>query len=199
MKLYFSPLACSLASRITLEEIGADVTYVEVHRGTKVMEPGGDYRQLYELGLVPALDEGDGVLLTENLAILRRLSEGSELDRGPRVDQWLSYVATELHKGTFAVFFDTSAPDEAKRWAMQKGAGRLAHVERHLSGRSYLTGRLSAADFYLYVVLNWLAVTPLELADYPALEAFHARLGERPSVRRAFRAELPLYRAAQSG
>jgi hypothetical protein len=39
MKLYFSPLACSLATRIALYEAGAEATYVEIDPKTK-NDPG---------------------------------------------------------------------------------------------------------------------------------------------------------------
>ncbi|MDF3070534.1 MAG: hypothetical protein K0R38_6135, partial [Polyangiaceae bacterium] len=46
MKLYFSPLACSLASRIALYEAGASAELVEVDPKTKRTAGGRDYHEV---------------------------------------------------------------------------------------------------------------------------------------------------------
>jgi len=205
MQLYFSPLSCSIASRIALYEAGAEATFVEVDRRTKRLPDGNDYRDVHSLGMVPALRTEDGTLLTENFAVLQYISElpgAGPLDPGPEartaLRQWLSFIASELHKGVFAMLFDPTASDEVRRYAMHKSAIRLAHMERHMAGRAFVLERFSVADAYLYAVLNWTLASPIELNDYPALEAFHSRTMERPSVARAFAEELPLYRAARA-
>ena len=71
MKLYFSPLACSMATRICLYEAGADAAFIEVDPKTKRTLDGHDYRAVHPLGLVPALDIGESEVLTENAAILQ--------------------------------------------------------------------------------------------------------------------------------
>ncbi len=56
MDLYFSPLACSLATRIALYEAGAEANYLEVDPKTKVVQnDGSDFYQVNPLGLVPTL------------------------------------------------------------------------------------------------------------------------------------------------
>ena len=95
------------------------------------------------------------------------------------------------------MLFDPTAPEEAKRYAIEKGRPRLAHIDAHMTGREHVLDVHSIADGYLYTVLNWALVT-VGLADYPALKAFHGRMKERPSVARAFAEEHPLYQAAQA-
>ena len=69
MDLYFSPMACSLASRISLYEAGAkDVQFVEVDPKTKRTMAGTNYFEIYPLGLVPYLRLEDGSALSENAA-----------------------------------------------------------------------------------------------------------------------------------
>lgn len=75
MKLYFSPLACSLASRITALEADLDLAFVEVDAKTKRAEDGTDFRAVNPLGLVPALALDDGRVLTENAAVLQHLAD----------------------------------------------------------------------------------------------------------------------------
>ena len=65
MELYFSPMACSQASRIALYEAGAkDVRLIEVDPKTKRTPDGSDYLAIYPLGMVPLLRLDDGTLLT---------------------------------------------------------------------------------------------------------------------------------------
>src|SRR5690606_19086407 len=105
---------------------------------------------------------------------------------------------TELHKGLFAPLFDPAAPEEVKRYAIQKGKPRMAFLDSHMEGREAILDDYSVADAYLYTVLNWALVTPVGLNDYPSLSAYHARMKERPSVSRAFAEEFPLYQAQQA-
>jgi glutathione S-transferase len=203
MQLYFSPLACSLATRICLYEANADATYIEVDAKTKRTRDGKDYRQVYPLGLVPALRTDDGELLTENAAILQHVAEcypHAQLaptdSRGrTHLHQWLCFIGTELHRGLFAPLLDPKANEGAKAFALEKGPSRLAWVEKHLTGREFLLDRFSVADAYLVTVLGWCVATPVELSEWPALSAYFARLWKRPSVAKAFAEERALYAA----
>ena len=197
MDLYFSPLACSLAARIALYELGADARYVQVDPKTKRLPDANDYREVHPLGLVPVLRTDAGEVLTENAAILQYLSTGHlappDASARTQLQAWLCFIGTELHKGLFAPLLDAKAPEAAKAYALEKGASRLAYVERHLAGRELLLDAFSVADAYLFAVLNWTAVTPIDMAQYPALRSYHGRLRERPSCARAFQEERALY------
>jgi len=203
MKLYFSPLACSLAARITLYEVGAsEVSLVEVDPKTKRTRPDGvDFTTIHPLALVPALELDDGGLLTENAAILQylaerfgegRLAPEDALGRA-RLQQWLGFIGTELHKALFVPLLDKQASKEARAYALAKEESRLGYVDRALAGREHLLDRFSVADAYLFAILNWTAVTPVSLRRYRALADYHARLRDRPSVARAFGEERTLY------
>jgi glutathione S-transferase len=74
MDLYFSPMACSLASRIALYDAGGEARFIEVDPATKRTLDGADYRAIYVLGLVPLLRLDDGSLLSENAAILQYIA-----------------------------------------------------------------------------------------------------------------------------
>ncbi len=136
MKIYFSPLACSLASRIAVYEAGANATFVEVDPKTKRTPDGVDFRTINPLALVPTLLTDDGHYLTENAAILQYIAEQSPgaslaptdvLGRA-RVRQWLSFVGTELHKALYVPLLDKNAPEGAKTFALSKAHSRLAWV-----------------------------------------------------------------------
>jgi glutathione S-transferase len=112
-----------------------------------------------------------------------------------RLQQWLCFIGTELHKLVFAPLLDASAPAGAREYALSKVAVRFDLLSRHLEGRDFLLERFSVADAYLVTVLSWAVATPIELGSWPVLAAYVARLRKRPSVAKALAIELPLYQA----
>lgn len=204
MELYFSPMACSLASRISLYEAGADDTrFIEVDPKTKRTLSDKDYLQIYPLGLVPLIRLDDGSLLSENAAILQyiaarypqaELAPRDDFERA-RLQQWLCFIGTELHKGLFIPLFDQKAPDGTRAHTLKKYESRLNYLDNHLTGREFLLDRFSVADAYLYTILNWAVPTRVDLTAWPAIKAYHERLQKRPSVAKAFQEEFALYRA----
>jgi glutathione S-transferase len=205
MDLYFSPLACSLATRIAFYEAGQAATYLEVDSKNKVVQnDGSDFRQVNPLGLVPTLRTDDGQVLTENAAILQyvadRLPEAKlgtppGMDRS-RLHQWLCFIGTELHKGLFVPLLDRKAPTEIKTYILGKGLSRLDYLENYLKDREFLLDHFTVADAYLVTVINWtMATPPIELAKWPAVKAYYERLRSRPSIAKAIAEEFELYKA----
>jgi glutathione S-transferase len=206
MQLYFSPLACSMATRISLYEAEAQARYVEVDPDTKHLPNGDDYRAISPLGLVPALQLDDGSVLTESAAILQYVADRfpgaglvptSPLER-TRLQQWLSFIGTELHKALFVPLLGDKTPPGAREYALEKGGSKLALLDTHLADRQFLLGRFSVADAYLFTVLTWSMATPVDLKQYPALSAYQVRLRGRPSIARALAEESLLYAQAQA-
>lgn len=187
MKLYFSPMACSMATRITLYETDTDAEFVQVDPKSEA------FHAVNSLGLVPVLETIDGARLTENGAILRFVGGPELAPPGPKLDQWLSFIGTELHTGVFGTILDKNAPAEVKAYAVGKAKARLDWADERLAGREYVLDRFSVVDAYLVTVLGWSIVTPIDLTKWPALMAYVTRLRERPSVARALAEELPLY------
>src|SRR3977135_1364808 len=209
MDLFFSPLACSLATRIALYEAGAEARYLEVDPKTKVVQnDGSDFFQVNPLGLVPTLRTDDGLVLTENAAILQYvadrfpqagISTGPGMDRS-RLHQWLCFIGTELHKGLFVPVLDKKAPPEVKTYILGKGQSRLDHLENYLQGGEFPAHTFTVADAYLVPVINWtMATPPIELAKWPAVKAYYERLRTRPSIAKAVAEEFELYQAETGG
>jgi glutathione S-transferase len=205
MDLYFSPLACSLATRIALYEAGAEANYLEVDPKTKLVQSdGSDFRTINPLGLVPTLRTDDGLVLTENAAILQYVADrfpqagiatGPGIERS-RLHQWLCFIGTELHKGLFVPMLDSKAPPEMKIYILGKGLSRLDYLEKYLAGREFLLDHFSVADAYLVTVINWtMATPPIELAKWPNVKSYYERLRARPSIARAVAEEFKLYQA----
>ena len=157
MDLYFSPLACSMATRIALYEAGADANYIEARPQTKRLPDGSDFPQINPLGMVPALRTDDGVVLTENAAILQYVAErfpdaelapAGGIERA-RLQQWLCFIGTELHKALFMPLLDRRR--RRRRRPMRAGSPtRGLRSSRNIStGREFLLDHFSVADAYL--------------------------------------------------
>ena len=205
MKLYFSPLACSMATRIALYEAGADARYLEVDpKSKKVLQDESDFFSVNPLGLVPTISTDDGLVLTENAAILQYVADrfpdagigsGAGIERS-RLHQWLCFIGTELHKGLFLPLLDRKAPAEMKGYVLEKYLSRLDVLNKHLEGREFLLDHFSVADAYLGTVLNWtMATPPIDLKKWPAINDYLSRFKTRPSVMKALAEEFELYKA----
>ena len=204
MDLYFAPLACSMATRIALYEAGADARYIYRDRAKRLPD-GADFLQINPLGMVPTLRTDEGDLLTENSAILQyvaarfpaaNLAPTNGIERA-RLQQWLSFIGTELHKAVFIPLLDKKAPAEAKAYAATLADARFGVLAKHLAGREFLLDAFSIADAYLTTVLNWTRAVPIDLSRWPAVKEYHARMRKRPSIARAWDEELALYAQEQ--
>ena len=209
MDLYFAPLACSMATRIALYEAGAqaEFIYVDIHTDpkTRLLADGSDYYATNPMGQVPALLTDDGELITENPVVLQYVADRHpESGLAPRdgigryrLQEWLNFIGTELHKGMYIPLLGRSNPEGAKDFARQKTAMRLGHLERHLQGREFLLDRFTIADAYLVTVLNWSQYSGVDLAPWPAVQAYYTRLLKRPSVAKALADETAVYAEEQ--
>lgn len=193
MKLYYAPGACSLADHIALAESGLPYSLAKVDLKQKTLEDGGDYLAINPKGYVPALDLGQGIVLTENIAILSYLADraGAMVPREGlgrfRALELLGFISTELHKN-FKPFFNPAASELEKEEAAATLGKRFETLVRALDGRDFLIDdRFSVADCYAFVMLGWAMKNDL---DVPAvLQAYHARLKQRPAVQRALAEE----------
>jgi len=211
MELYFSPLACSMASRIAVYEAKAEseIAFRQVDIRTKqVVADGSDYLEINPAGQVPALRISEGQILTENAAILPFLADSflethetqSAIPDRSRYElaRWLGFIGAELHKQVFTPLLSPFAGDGSREFARGSAPPRLALLDDHLSRHEYLLDRFGVADAYLITVLNWASFVQLDLANYSAITKYAARLAERPSVSRAICEEAALFQAASS-
>ena len=198
MKLFFSPSACSLSPHIVAREAGLDVALERVDTATKKTASGADYLAIAPKGMVPALQLDGGTVLTEGAVIVQYLADqkpesklapsAGTLERY-RLQEQLNYIATEVHKG-FTPLFNPRLTDEQRLAAKAKLTPHLDRFNTLLGGQDFVTGAsFSVADAYLFTVLRWSAFVHVDLAPYPALGAFLARVGERPAVKAALAAE----------
>jgi glutathione S-transferase len=198
MKLYFAPGACSLSPHLALRESGLAFTLVRVDLGTKVTHEGDDFTRVNPKGQVPTLVLDDGSVLSEGPAIVQYIADqvpdkGLAPPHGTfaryRLQEWLNYIATELHK-TFAPLFNKATPEDTREAVKATLAKRFGWVASQLEGRDHLLGEgYTVADGYLYNMLSWARFVGLDLSPWPALGAYFARCKARPSVAAAIAGE----------
>jgi glutathione S-transferase len=201
MDLYFSPLACSMATRIAFYEAGIEGRFIAVDTRARRLADGADFLAVNPMGQVPVLRMDNGELLTENPAVLQYVADARpQADLAPRdgiaryrLQQWLNFITTELHKVVFVPLLDPSMPEGGKTYARQKAEQRLAYLNGRLEVREYLLDRFTIADAYLVTVLNWARFTAVDLAKWPAVKTYMDRMYQRPSVVKAIAEETRAY------
>lgn len=200
LDFYFTPSCCSQATHILLKEAGLAFRghRVDIFQGK--LTDGGDFKTINPNGYVPALMLPDGMLLTENVAILDWIAmQGTALmPAGPmgrtRHLQMLAFLSTEVQKPFVRLFF--SQNDEEKAYLRQSLARRFDWLCSQHAGDFIFGDRFTAADAFLYVMLRWAGMAQLNV---PAvLQAFARRMEHRPAVQETLLAESaePLHAAA---
>jgi glutathione S-transferase len=198
MKLYYAPGSCSLAPHIISHEIGKPLSLVKVDLRSKKTEAGEDFGKINPRSYVPALDLGDGDLLTEANIIVQYLADqkpdaGLIAAPGTRArlkqQQWLAFIATELHKST-AAFFNPKLQGDLRDIYFAKLQSRFVELNDTLGKSQYLTGdKFTVADAYAFNILTWTKPLKMDLSAYPNILAFMKRVSARPAVQAAMKAE----------
>lgn len=199
MKLFYKAGACSLASHIMLNEVGATFEIEAVDTDTGRTASDRDFREISANGYVPALEIDDQTHLVEGVAILQHIADThAEAAFSPapgslpraRLQQFLNFAAAELHKAWTPLFTDGATKDE-RTAATRKVGTKFDYLETVLSdGRDYLVeNRFSVADAYTFVLAFWANFKSIDLRRWPNLAAYVARIHARPATRAAMRAE----------
>ena len=198
MKLYYSPAACSLSPHIAAREAGLPLDLVKVNLDTHRTADGADFYAINPKGYVPFLVRDDGTTLSEGPAIVQYLADrapAAGLAPAPgtperyRLQEWLNYLSTEIHKGMGSLF-DAEMPDTYKAVIKARVGRRFDFLAGALEANPYLMGEhFTVADGYLFTLLGWTRWLGIDLAQWPVLAAYAARIGARPKVVEALRAE----------
>jgi glutathione S-transferase len=199
MKLFYSVGSSSLLPHIALREAELPFEPIRVDEHTKAISGGGDYRSVNPLGYVPALALDDGTLLTEGPAMAQYIADlAPEKKLAPpngtiervKLQAWLNFCASELHKGGFSALFYKGIPEEGRDVFRVRLRRRFSHLDAHLSSNDYLMGSdYSLADAHLFVVSNWAVWVNFDLSPYRAVLALRERVGARPAVIAALETE----------
>ena len=198
MKLYYSPGACSLSPHIALEEAGLTYEAIAAPTKTHKLADGTDYYTINPLGYVPLLVLDDGRQLREGPAIVqyiadqapaKNLAPANGTYERAKLQEWLNYIGTELHKG-FSPLFNPATPADYKTVVIARLHDRLKFTDGLLANATFVMGdTFTVADGYLFTVTNWAPLVGVDLSGYANLLAYRARVGARPAVVAAMKAE----------
>jgi len=201
MKLYYAPGACSLAPHIVAREAGLALDLERVDLGTDPHRTttGADFTQINPKGSVPALRLDDGQLLTEAAAIVQYLADlapmsgvapaAGTLERY-RLQEWLSFIGTELHKMFSPWLFHPEYGEQAAEVARAKIVQRFAFLDAHLAAHTYLLGPgFTVADAYAFTIVSWGRAMQIDLAPFAHLQRYMDGIAARPQVREAVQLE----------
>ena len=151
------------------------------------------------MGYVPALVLDNGTVLTEGAAIVQYIADqvpfknlaplNGTIER-TKLQSWLNFFSSEIHKGGFSPVFYKGIPEEGKDVFRARLKARFAHLNEHLGSNDYLMGRnYSIADAYFFVVSNWASWVNFDLSPYTNVVSYRERIGKRAAVRSALEAE----------
>ena len=147
---------------------------------------------------MPALQLDDGQVMTEGPVIVQYIADqrpasGLAPPAGTKerykLQEWLNFVTSEIHKPMGSLFNPAQTADwkAAVKTTLTK---RLDWLSGQIEGRQYLMGdKFSVADGYLFTVLGWAKYVGFDLETWPAIQQYLARVGQRPKVIEAMKAE----------
>jgi glutathione S-transferase len=198
MKLYYFSGACSLASNIALREASLPFELVKVDRRTRKAADGLDFNEVNPKGYVPALTLDNGEVLTENVAVLQYIADRNPASKlAPaagtleryRLEEWLAFISSEIHKN-YSPLSREDASEETRQYARKVLGNRLDYLSRTIGDRPFLMGeQFTVADAYLFTVLGWSRHLNFDLGRWPQLQRYMERVGARPRVVEALKAE----------
>lgn len=197
MRLYYAPNTISVAVAIAINEAGLEAEQVQLNFRNKD-QTSSEYLAVNPKGRVPTL-EVDGRNLTETGALLEYVAACAPAARlvpddtmqAAHMRSVMYYLASTMHVNhahklrghRWADAPESHADMTAKTPETMRDSA--AYVEAHCLLGDYVLGEaFSIADTYLFVVCSWLEGDGVDLAEFPALGAFLARMRDRPSVQK---------------
>ena len=147
-------------------------------------------REINEMGEVPVL-EHQGRFLSQSGVILTWLSErlgrfaGGDADERLEVLRWILFDNHKLssYLGTLRrmVGLESRAESDLTAFLRERSQASLAIVDRHMAGRQFVVGsNPTIADLSMVAYLYYPEHTGIDLASYPNLSAWTARVADLP-------------------
>ena len=201
--LYYSPGSASLVVHWMLIELDAphSLALVDTAAGAQ-KQP--EYLALNPNGVVPTLII-DGTPHYEAAALLMHLADAfpasalaPTLSDPQRVDytQWMFNLANMVQPLFRQWWYPHEPAGETNAQAVLQCVqprieAQWKRIDAHLAahGPYLLGGRLTAADFYLTMLMRWSRNMPKQAIDWPHLAALAAQLKTRPSFARLYERE----------
>lgn len=197
MKLYYTPGACSMAVHIALHEANAQFKAEKVDLKSKKTESGKDFGAINEKSSVPYLELDNNEGISEVAVILQYIADQHpSTNLAPKygsmerihLNEWLNFIASELHKSFFPFFKDIG--EQAKEAFTQKLKDKFAFIDKKLQGKDYVTGsQFTIADAYLFVMLSWAEKMQVDTSALNNLASYKKRLHARPAIQKTLAEE----------
>ncbi|MDB5376455.1 MAG: glutathione S-transferase [Rubritepida sp.] len=197
LTLYYSPNACSVASHITLEEIGAPYEAKRVNFGAE-QQKSPDYLALNPKARVPTLATARGIL-TETPAILAFLAQSFPEKKLAPLDDVFAFAELQAvnsyfcstahvahaHKGRGPRWADEeSSFADMKRKVPQTMTACFELIENKMLKGPWVMGEsFTVADPYLFILTRWAEGDGVELSRFPRVSDHYARMQARPAVK----------------
>lgn len=201
--LHYSPGAVSMVSHFALEE--AELPYrLERHVVQKGEHLTAEYRRIHPLARVPALELGDGRVLTETPALLWFIAEQVPAaalmpvagEAVARANEWLSLFASGVHPIFFGFYRPERYTDDPAACAALRSDGRgrftamLEYVDSRLQDTPFVLGdRFSLVDANALVFILWARRLQLSVDHLTRYDGLARRVLQRPAVQRALAQE----------
>jgi glutathione S-transferase len=197
LKLYYAAQTRATRPRVVLEELGVpyELIHIDLSKGAHKTP---EYLKIHPLGKVPALQDGDTILL-ESVGICMYLADKfSEKHLAPALHtperglyyQWLLYASSTLEPLISTVFVNTIRQPENKDLPATKEAQQgfsqcVNMLEAALQTGPFLLGaHFSVADIIMGSMLSWARSMKL-IEGYPNITAYLSRVTSRPSFQAA--------------
>ncbi|KQT35337.1 glutathione S-transferase [Sphingomonas sp. Leaf412] len=203
MKLYSAPMPAPNPRRVRMVAAEKGIVLDEVMLDLRQRDhKAPDHVARNSLGQVPVLETGDGVLISETIAICRYLDathpEPPLFGRTPvevaTIDMWVRRVEIQIgepvkmfwrhaHPATAALIDQHQAFGESNRAILARS---MAWLEREMAdGRPFLVGdALSIVDVAAVTILDFATLIGMApVTDVPSIAAWHDRMSQRDSYR----------------
>jgi glutathione S-transferase len=189
LTLYTNPMSRGQIARWMLEEVGQPYEAVILGYDDDGMK-SADYRAINPMGKVPAIVH-DGRVVTECAAICAYLADAfpaANLAPPPAERhayyRWLFFAAGPVEQAVTNRALGFVVPEGRERMA---GYGTfedaIATLETAVCGDAWICGdQFTAADVYVGAQVDW-GLSFKSIPASPALEAYAARLRERPAYK----------------
>ena len=201
--LYYYPGNASLLPHMLLREICAPFELRLVDRAHNAQRDP-EYLKLNPNGRIPVLIDGDTVLFETAAVAMHLCDRHPEAGLAPPLGtaeragfyKWMVHLTNTPQAEFRAWFYPHEHADSAeaaasvKRVAQTRLEGMFERIAAQLDGRDWLLGSgMSAADFFLLMLVRWGRAMPRPPRDLPVLAAHAARVLARPAVLATFAAE----------
>ena len=199
MRIHHAPNSRSVRALWLFNELELPYEVTIYPLGDKSMR-SPEYLKIHPMGRVPALEDG-GVTIFESGAIVQyvlakygkgRMVPEANSNNFSTYLQWLHYAEGMIMPPVNTIVVETVFLSEERRnqvnidRATKMLTRMLTAIEQHLEGREYLAGDFSGADIMTGHACIVAARLGGDLSDKPNIDAYIARLEERPALQKAW-------------